>query len=67
LEIRGILDRSVSKNGEYLYGTSLKTYFPDEILKYEECSVIVSHSSVYKDEIIDNLSQIIGKKDVKFL
>lgn len=67
LKIKGVLDNSVSKNGNFLYGTDLITYFPEEILKCEECSVIVSHSSVYKNEIIENISRLAKEKSINFL
>lgn len=62
----GTIDKSTSKNNELLYGTQLRTFYPENILKYSEPNVIVSHSSIYKNEIIDNIKSFAGNK-VKFL
>lgn len=62
VKLMGTLDKSASKNGEILYGTELRTFYPEELLNHEEANVIVSHSSVYKNEIIENIKSFAGNR-----
>ena len=65
ISLVGVLDRSNSKNSELLYGTNLRTFYPEELRNHNEPNVIVSHSSIYKNEIIDDIRSFAGDK-VKF-
>lgn len=65
IRLVGLLDKSNSKNSELLYGTKLRTSYPEELLNYSDPNVIVSHSSIYKNEIMENIRLFIGDK-VKF-
>lgn len=57
-KIDNILDNSEDKNKKYLYGTSLKSVFPEKIKNDKTPLVICSHMSVYFNEIRDNLKKI---------
>ena len=62
VQLIGLLDKSNSKNNEFLYGTKLRTFYPEELLKYSDVNVIVSHSSIYKSEITENIKSFAGDK-----
>jgi len=57
-KILGVLDNSASKINKYLYGTDLKTFSPEEIIRYERVTVIVSHMGIYVDEISKSLKYL---------
>lgn len=53
----GVLDNAKSKQGKYLYGTSLMVYPPEKIADYEDVQVIVKMGP-YTDEIIERLTAL---------
>jgi len=67
IDLIGILDKSTSKNQQYLYGTSLKSSLVENFKNYEKCCIIVSHSSVYKNEIVNNLENIKENTEVFYI
>ena len=65
LKINGVLDGSISKINKYLYGTNLKTFGAEEIIKYDDAVVIVSHMGIYVEEISKQLKSI--KNNIRLL
>ena len=64
-KINYILDNSVDKQNYKLYGTNLIVKPTEIITQYETPLIIVSHMSVYKDEIKEQILKI--NQNVKFL
>lgn len=56
----GVLDNAKSKQGKYLYGTSLKVFPPEEIAKYDDVQVICQMGP-YTEEIKERLVEINNK------
>jgi len=55
--LTGILDNSREKQGKYLYGTSLKIFSPEDVLREKQCVVILKNG-YYLDEIMMQISNI---------
>lgn len=56
--IKGLLDKSPSKIGERLYGYDYEIFSPDVVKNKENVVVVISHMSVYYEEIKKNMLSI---------
>jgi predicted SAM-dependent methyltransferase len=63
--INYIIDNSKDKIGYNLYGTKLKVKPVNQIISEKNVLIIVSHMSVYKDEIMNQIRNL--KNDVEFI
>lgn len=59
--IKGILDNSKAKQGQYLFGTDLMVFDPTNIDFSQETTILCSHMGIYFEEIKKQLNNLSDK------